>query len=56
MFNDFTDAEGLQSDRIKEMLLGAVEKMNGQTDSAKAQELIRYDFLTNYFVVGNLNV
>ncbi|MCP9266282.1 DCTN1 [Dirofilaria immitis] len=36
-----TDAEGLQSDRIKEMLLGAVEKMNGQTDSAKAQEVIK---------------
>ncbi|KAL3981677.1 Dynein associated family protein [Acanthocheilonema viteae] len=42
----YTDAEGLQSDRIKEMLLGAVEKMNGQTDSAKAQEVTKNHMLT----------
>ncbi|VDK77872.1 unnamed protein product, partial [Onchocerca ochengi] len=36
-----TDVEGLQSDRIKEMLLGAVEKMSGQIDSTRAQEVIK---------------
>lgn len=34
------------------MLLGVVEKMNGQTDSAKAQEVIKYDFSTSYFLIS----
>ncbi|CAG9538948.1 unnamed protein product [Cercopithifilaria johnstoni] len=49
-----TDAEGLQSDRIKEMLLGAVEKMNGQTDSAKAKEVIRNHMLTLKSILAKL--
>ncbi|VDO30867.1 unnamed protein product [Onchocerca flexuosa] len=49
-----TDVEGLQSDRIKEMLLGAVEKMNGQTDSIKAQEVIKNLMLTLKSLLANL--
>uniref|UniRef100_A0A158Q7V8 Dynactin subunit 1 n=1 Tax=Elaeophora elaphi TaxID=1147741 RepID=A0A158Q7V8_9BILA len=49
-----TDAEGLHSDRIKEMLLGAVEKMNGQTDSAKAKEVINNHMLTLKSILANL--
>lgn len=41
---------------MKEMLLGAVEKMNGQTDSTKAQEVIKYGFSTNCFIAVNHNV
>uniref|UniRef100_A0A1I7VG71 Dynactin subunit 1 n=1 Tax=Loa loa TaxID=7209 RepID=A0A1I7VG71_LOALO len=49
-----TDAEGLQSDRIKEMLLGVVEKMNGQTDSVKAQEVIKNHMLTLKSILAKL--
>ncbi|EJW84581.1 CAP-Gly domain-containing protein [Wuchereria bancrofti] len=50
----YTDVEGLQSERIKELLLGAVEKMNGQTDSAKAQEIIKNDILTLKSILSKL--
>ncbi|KAK6109864.1 Dynein associated family protein [Brugia pahangi] len=50
----YTDVEGLQSERIKELLLGAVEKMNGQTDSAKVQEIIKNDMLTLKSILAKL--
>ncbi|VDK84376.1 unnamed protein product [Litomosoides sigmodontis] len=48
------DADGLQSDRMKEMLLGAVEKMNGQTDSTKAQDVIKNYMLTLKSILAKL--